>query len=178
MEERNEGFSLHKILLIGAILCLFAFYFSKIYFDIPEYNMPRTAGVQVNEFCRIEVSDFNQIAIAPKDINNQIASNLIYAGEFDCTAYCCEEYNHICGGTGITASGYAQEAGVSAGANFETLKPGTWIYIEGIGIRQVQDTGPDCPADHIDIAVETHAEALEWPYQGIHNVWILKVCND
>ena len=82
-----------------------------------------------------------------------------YAGEFYVTANCCESGCAMCGGTGITASGAPQVAGVTAGANFDTLPAGTVIYIDGVGIRVVQDTGPDCPADHIDVAVETHAEA-------------------
>lgn len=97
-----------------------------------------------------------------------------YAGEFDVTANCCESGCAMCGGTGVTASGAPQVAGVTAGANFDTLPAGTWIYIDGVGIRVVQDTGPDCPADHIDVAVDTHKEALAWPGYGKHNVWILQ----
>ena len=100
-----------------------------------------------------------------------------YAGEFEVTANCCEAGCAMCGGTGITASGAPQVAGVTAGANFDTLPAGTWIYIEGVGIRQVQDTGAGCPADHIDVAVETHAEALRWAGYGTHKVWILQEAN-
>ena len=96
-----------------------------------------------------------------------------HVGVFNCAANCCERYPHICGGTGVTASGAPQTAGVTAGANLEVLPIGTWIYIEDIGIRQVQDTGPACPANHLDIAVNTHAEALAWAQQGSHRVWIL-----
>ena len=80
----------------------------------------------------------------------------------------------MCGGTGITASGAPQVAGVTAGANFDTLPAGTWIYIEDVGIRVVQDTGPDCPEYHIDVAVSTHSEALSWQGYGTHKVWILE----
>jgi 3D (Asp-Asp-Asp) domain-containing protein len=98
-----------------------------------------------------------------------------YIGEFQCAANCCEHYRHICGdGLGITASGAPQEAGVTAGANFDVLPAGTWIYIEDVGIRQVQDTEPDCPEYHIDVAVQTHAEALSWPGYGKHRVYILQ----
>ena len=38
----------------------------------------------------------------------------VYLGEFNCTAYCSEQYEHICGtGDGITASGVQAEPGVS-----------------------------------------------------------------
>jgi len=37
-----------------------------------------------------------------------------YAGVFECTAYCTEKYQHICGtGTGITASGQPIQADVT-----------------------------------------------------------------
>ncbi len=97
-----------------------------------------------------------------------------YAGEFDVTANCCESGCAMCGGTGITASGAPQEPGVTAGANFDVLPAGTVIYIEDVGIRVVQDTGPNCPADHIDVAVDTHAEALAWAGYGKHRVYILQ----
>lgn len=97
-----------------------------------------------------------------------------YAGVFEVTANCCEAGCSMCGGTGTTASGAPQTAGITAGANFDALPAGTWVYIEGVGIRQVQDTGPGCPANHIDVAVTTHAEALAWPLQGEHRVWIIR----
>lgn len=97
-----------------------------------------------------------------------------YAGEFDVTANCCESGCAMCGGTGITASGAPQEPGVTAGADFDTLPAGTWIYIEDVGIRVVQDTGPDCPEYHIDVAVDTHADALAWAGYGKHRVYILQ----
>ena len=97
-----------------------------------------------------------------------------YAGEFDVTANCCESGCAMCGGTGITASGAPQVAGVTAGANFDVLPAGTVIYIEDVGIRVVQDTGTDCPTDHIDVAVDTHAEALAWDGYGKHRVYILQ----
>lgn len=114
------------------------------------------------------------------EVNSKVETPVVasYVGEFDVAANCCEKYNHICGGTGITASGMPQVAGITVGANFDSLPAGTWIYIDGVGIRQVQDTGPDCPMNHIDVAVETHEEALKWELQGIHDVWILEDANE
>ena len=42
------------------------------------------------------------------------------------------------------------------------LPMGTRVYIEGIGERVVQDTGGDIKGGKIDIAVESHAEAVEF----------------
>lgn len=59
-----------------------------------------------------------------------------YAGEFLCTAYCTEEYQHICGtGDGTTASGAPVTAGLTVAAD-ESLPFGTVLYIEGIHHRR------------------------------------------
>ena len=98
-----------------------------------------------------------------------------YVGEFKCTAYCCEKYSHICGGSGKTASGKPIQADVSvAVGDLKKLPYGTVIYIEGVGIRIVQDTG-DLKKDQIDVAVEKHAQALKWEGQGKHNVYIINI---
>ena len=67
---------------------------------------------------------------------------LTYAGEFQCTAYCSEEYPHICGeGQGITSSGAKVQPGVTVAADTSIFPYGTVILIEGVGMRVVQDTG-------------------------------------
>ena len=97
-----------------------------------------------------------------------------YAGAFMCSAYCCEEYPHICGGNGITASGTPVTAGLTVAVDPDVIPLGTVLYIEGVGIRIAQDTGSAVTGQKIDVAVETHAEAESWPGWGEHNVWILK----
>lgn len=97
-----------------------------------------------------------------------------YAGSFMCTAYCCEEYPHICGGNGITASGAPVTAGLTVAVDPDAIPLGTILYIEDVGIRIAQDTGSAIKGQKIDVAVETHAEAESWPGWGEHNVWILE----
>ena len=99
-----------------------------------------------------------------------------YVGEYNITAYCCEKYEHICGtGTGITASGQPVQAGVSvAVADLETFPFGTVLYIEGVGVRIVQDTG-GFDMTKIDCAVDTHENALKWSGNGKHKVYIVEV---
>lgn len=99
-----------------------------------------------------------------------------YVGEFLLTAYCCEKYEHICGtGDGITASGQPVQAGVSVAADPDVLPYGTIVYIEGIGIRIVQDTGGGLASNQIDIAMDTHENALEFGVQRGCRVYILSV---
>lgn len=99
-------------------------------------------------------------------------------GQWKCTAYCCEKRAHICGtGTGITASGEPVQADVSVSinkGNLGKLPFGTKIYIEGVGVRTIQDTGGGVTINQFDCAVDTHSHALSWEGFGTHRAWILK----
>lgn len=101
---------------------------------------------------------------------------VVYLGEFNCTAYCSEQYEHICGtGDGITASGAPVQAGVTVAADPDILPLGSAIYIDGVGLRYVQDTGSAVKGNALDVAVDTHSDALAWPGYGTHRVWLLGV---
>lgn len=108
------------------------------------------------------------------ELASQTDLTLTYAGSFSCTAYCAEEYVHICGeGHGITSSGAKVQPGVTVAADTSVLPYGTVIYIEGVGLRVVQDTGSAVKGNKLDVVVNTHAEALSWSGWGSHRVWII-----
>ena len=95
-----------------------------------------------------------------------------YVGEITITAYCCEKYPHICGG-GNTASGTPPIPNLTCSVgDLNRLPFGTVIYIEGVGIRVVQDTGA-FDGSKIDLAVAKHSDAEKWK-TGKHKVWIVK----
>lgn len=83
-----------------------------------------------------------------------------YIGECTVTYYCCEPYAHICGtGTGLTATGIPVAPGVVA-VDPEVIPLGSTVIIDGQAYLAA-DTGEAVRGNHVDIAVDTHQEALE-----------------
>lgn len=79
--------------------------------------------------------------------------------------YCCELRPHICGtGSGITASGEPVQAGVSVAVDPLVIPLGSTVYVDygdgEIHTYTAHDTGGAVNGGHIDVAVETHEEAL------------------
>ena len=97
---------------------------------------------------------------------------LRYFGCFTITYYCDENYGHICGGSGLTASGKPTEVGWTVATDWSVLPKGTVVYISGIGFREVQDVGGAVNGNHIDVLVGTHSEALACG-TDYEDVWML-----
>ena len=95
-------------------------------------------------------------------------------GDYLVTAYCVEEYPHVCGGNGVTASGTKPTPGITAAADWGQLPAGSVVYITGVGIRVIEDSGSAVTGNVLDVAVATHVEALSWPGYGHHEVWLLQ----
>ena len=102
-----------------------------------------------------------------------IEYELVYMGEFKLTHYCCEKRNHICGtGNGVTATGTQVTAGRTVAVDPKTIPYGSQVYVEGYGWRTAEDCGSAVKNKQIDIAVETHSDALS---MGVTSggVWLL-----
>lgn len=96
-----------------------------------------------------------------------------YQGKFTVTYYCGEDYPHICGtGNGVTSSGAKAFAGVTVAADPNVFPTGSYIYIEGVGMRVVQDTGGGIKGNKLDVYVDTHNEALENDVKNV-GVWLV-----
>lgn len=94
------------------------------------------------------------------------------------TYYCCERREHVCGGgTGKTATGTEVTAGRSAAVDPNVIPLGAEIYVDyGDGILHqyiAEDTGSAIGGAHIDLAVETHDEALQLG-TAFATVWWIK----
>lgn len=94
-----------------------------------------------------------------------------YIGECTVTHYCCELYAHVCGdGDGLTATGIPVAPGMVA-VDPDVIPLGSTVIIDGQEYLAA-DTGGAIKGNRIDIAVETHQEALEL---GIRTatVWVV-----
>lgn len=106
-------------------------------------------------------------------LGHEVPGYTYYSGTYHATAYCAEAYPHICGGNGVTASGTVPTPGLTVAADWDRLEPGTWLFIEGVGIRRVEDSGSAILGKRLDVNVDTHQNALAWSGFGKHRVWVL-----
>ena len=96
-------------------------------------------------------------------------AELIFLGVWDVTEYCpCRICN---GGYTGTASGNALTPGRTVACN--SLPIGAEIYIEGYGLRVVEDRGGG-GACWVDILVETHEDAMSVEGSSRRKVWVKK----
>ena len=129
----------------------------------------KAAQREAERAAAVLMDQLEQRALLPEGMAEPVA-----LGEYMCTAYCAEEYPHICGGNGITASGTLPVPGITAAADWDELPAGSVIYIEGIGIRVIEDTGGAINGRSLDVLVETHDKAVSWAGYGSHRVWLLQ----
>ena len=95
-----------------------------------------------------------------------------YIGECTVTYYCCEPYEHICGtGTGLTAMGIPVAPGMVA-VDPDVIPLGSTVIIDGQAYLAA-DTGGAVKGNHVDIAVESHQEALDLGVRTAE-VWVVK----
>ena len=105
---------------------------------------------------------------------NMQETNMTYLGEFTLTYYCTENYDHICGGGGLTASGVTVKAEQTVAVDTSIIPLGSKLYIDGIGYRIAEDTGSAIKGNKIDIAVSTHREAINNGIDRNVGVWIVQ----
>lgn len=116
----------------------------------------------------------HELSLANRTINDLKGTEykLVYLGNFKYTYYCDERRPHVCGGSGVTASGAPTKVGTTIAVDRNMIPLGTTVYIQGVGFRVAQDTGGAVKGKHIDILVKGHQEALSQKVLG-GGVWIL-----
>lgn len=86
-------------------------------------------------------------------------TSLEYIGQFKISHYCCEPYKHICGdGKGLTRTGIPVHPGLIS-VDPSVIPLGSTVVIDGVEY-QAEDTGGMIKGNKIDMAVDTHEEAI------------------
>lgn len=101
----------------------------------------------------------NGYAYVKSEYLSDTETSLEYIGQFKISHYCCEPYKHICGdGKGLTRTGIPVHPGlISVDPNVIPL--GSIVMIDGTEYI-AEDTGGMIKGNKIDMAVQTHQEAL------------------
>jgi 3D (Asp-Asp-Asp) domain-containing protein len=76
---------------------------------------------------------------------------------------------------GITATGTTVTEGVTVASDWRVLPPGTVVFIDGVGLRTVEDKGGAVKGYHIDVYMNRLKDARNWGKQ-YRNIWILEGC--
>ena len=126
-------------------------------------------------------SVFDKPAQEPETYSDWFKKNAERIDNCKITHYCCEAREHICGtGDGVTASGVPVIAGWSCAVDPNVIPLGFEVmvdYGDRIEFYKAQDTGGAIKGNHIDLAVESRAEALE---KGVEmaTVYFMEVFNE
>ena len=163
---RNWMLSLLVLAVVGALAAGWAMTVTALQSEAAALEQSRKAAQDNADHLAAELA---ARALLPEGMAEPVP-----LGDYLVTAYCCEEYPHICGGNGVTATGTKPTPGITAAADWGQLPPGSVIYIVGVGIRVIEDSGSAVTGNVLDVAVATHAEALSWPGYGHHEVWLLQ----
>ena len=113
---------------------------------------------EVIKFVTIEAPE-TTVAETTSDPEPEIKS----LGVFTATAYCCENYPHICndGDSTYTATGTTPTEGRTIAVDPRVIPYGTEVLING-QTYIAEDTGGAIKGNRIDICFTKHADALEF----------------
>lgn len=146
----------------------------KTYITTVENNLNdlKHENAALVESISVMTSELESANVTISELKN-IGYKLVYLGNFKLTHYCNEQYEHICGnGDGITSTGSSTNVGTTIAVDPKVIPYGTKVYIEGYGWRVAEDCGGGVNQNHVDILVDTHAQALSMGTTH-GGVWIL-----
>lgn len=93
------------------------------------------------------------------EVDRAVTQELL-VGTFTVTYYC--DCVSCCGNTnGVTSSGSKVMEGVTVAADSKVFPIGSYLYIEGVGMRVVTDRGGAIKGKRLDVYVKSHQKALE-----------------
>lgn len=91
------------------------------------------------------------------------------------TAYCKENYPHICndGNSNVTATGTVPVAGRTVAVDSSVIPYGSEVIIDG-HTYIAEDCGGAIKGNRVDICFDTHREALNFGVQYLEVVYVVK----
>ncbi|MPN44969.1 Cell wall-binding protein YocH [bioreactor metagenome] len=64
------------------------------------------------------------------------------------------------------------EEGTTIAVDPDVIPIGSYVYIEGVGVRKAQDTGSAIRGNTIDLFLGTHGETEEWGVKYLKVYWV------
>lgn len=154
-KDTNLGF-----LMLGVCIVLVVYGFNK----------PTEPSVTVRADCTTFVTTETtaepiETIVAPVETTAD-EPTYISLGEFTFTAYCGENYPHICndGDSTHTATGTTPKVGRTIAVDPKVIPYGTNVIIDG-HVYVAEDCGGAIKGNRIDIYFESHEEALQFGVQ-------------
>ena len=134
------------------------------------YRTGYEAGKSEAEIIEKEVIKYIEVEKDSSEPTEPIIESL---GIFTATAYCCENYAHICndGNALHTATGTVPTVGRTIAVDPTVIPYGTQVIING-HTYTAEDTGGAIKGKKVDILFATHAEAMAF---GVQKVEVLVV---
>lgn len=111
------------------------------------------------------IGDVDKLAQEPVTYEDLFRQNGTVIDDCKITHYCAEAYNHICGnGDGLTATNVPVTPYWTCAVDPSVIPYGSDVmvdYGDRVEFWQAQDCGSAVKGNHIDLAVESHEEAME-----------------
>lgn len=153
MNEKTLFILLILLIIIGLLL-FYNYKANKLYLVYKNLTVKIVTSMfkdlqSKNQELKTFEESLNQLTKKHNDMEKAL-STANYIGEFKITYYnICE----VCTGKldGITASGNIVKENCTIASDWDVLPPGTKVFIEGIGIRTVEDKGGAVKGNHIDV---------------------------
>lgn len=128
----------------------------------------------------IASSDLDKPAEEPVTFEQWFRENASVINDCEITHYCCEPRKHICGtGDGITATGVPVTPWWTCAVDPSVIPYGSEVmvdYGDRVEFWMAQDCGGSVKGAHVDLAVPTHAEALELGVKKATVYWMEESC--
>ena len=110
------------------------------------------------------IINLNNIIVSERKAN----SHMRYLGKFKLSFYSKEMFPEN------TATGVKGQAGITIAADPSIIPLNKSVYIEGFGVRFVQDTGGAIKGNKIDVFVNTTKEAKQLGVKKNVDVWVIE----